>query len=132
LSDHLMIVLSNVKDGQEEEFNRWYTDEHIVDVVEKLPGFASAQRYELSPGQPDAEEYRYLVVYRIPEDRLDEARASQAYQRRERPKAVAEGRRPMLTVSDTMKPPHKTWFFSPITDEVRAAQEPAPLPPAAD
>jgi hypothetical protein len=67
-----MVVLSNVEPGQEDAFNEWYTGEHIIDVVEKLPGFVSAQRFELAPTQLEHTQYRYLAIYRIPEGRLEE------------------------------------------------------------
>jgi hypothetical protein len=35
-----MVVLSNVKPGQEEEFNRWY-GVHMLETINKLQGFAS-------------------------------------------------------------------------------------------
>ena len=125
--DHLMVVMSNVVPGREDEFNDWYTNEHIIDVVEKLPGFVSAQRYELSPVQIEQKIFRYMAIYHIPADQLEEAQHSVLYQRAERQRALAEGRRPMLTVSETFSEPHFNWFFSPMTGEVRAAVPPKPL-----
>jgi hypothetical protein len=127
MNAHLMVVLSNVEDGQEDEFNKWYTDEHIVDVVEKLPGFVTAQRYELASSQLEPTEYRYLTIYTIPAERLAEAQASILFSRKEREQAQREGRRAMLTVSTAMAAPHVSWFYSPVTDVVRAEHEPASL-----
>jgi hypothetical protein len=126
-TDHLMVVMSNAVPGREDEFNDWYTNEHVVDAVEKLPGFVAAQRYELSPTQFEPTQYRYLAIYRIPGDRLEEAQSSILFQRAERPVAISEGRRPLLTVSDAMDEPHLCWYFSPITDEMRSETPPAPL-----
>ena len=60
-----MVVLSNVKPGQEEEFNRWY-GVHMLETINKLQGFASGQRFEQAelPGAP-AMPYRYLAVYEV-------------------------------------------------------------------
>jgi hypothetical protein len=127
VADHLMVVLSNVEPGQEDAFNDWYTSEHIIDVVEKLPVFVSAQRFELAPTQLEETQYRYLAIYRIPEGQLEEAQASILYQRKEREEALASGRRPMLTVASAMAEPHFSWFFSPLTEEITAEKEPDPL-----
>ena len=73
MPQHLMLVLSNARTDQEDEFNRWY-DEHMRDTIDKLDGFAAAQRFELSqlPGAPDVP-YRYLAVYEVEDDRLERA-----------------------------------------------------------
>jgi hypothetical protein len=128
VADHVMVVMSNVEAGREDEFNDWYTNEHIGDVVQKLPGFVSAQRFELAPTQLEPTTYRYMTIYRIPEGRLEEAQASILYQRVERAQALAAGRRPLLTVSDTMSEPHFSWFFTALTDELTSDKEREPLP----
>ncbi len=48
MPQHVMLVLSNAKDGREAEFNDWY-DAHMRDTIDKLDGFAAAQRFELAP-----------------------------------------------------------------------------------
>ena len=83
-TDHLMVVMSNVVPGREDEFNEWYSGEHILDVVEKLPGFITAQRYELSDEQLEPTQFRYMAMYRIPAGRLKEAQESILFQRAER------------------------------------------------
>jgi len=69
----VLIVFSNPRPGQDAEYNRWYTDEHLDDVL-KVPGFVAAQRYSFAapPGAP-APEWNYLALYEIHRDRLDEA-----------------------------------------------------------
>ena len=65
-----MLVLSNsTTSEQEEDFNRWYTDQHIHDLV-KLPGVVAATRYRMMPGievVPDVDEpqQKYLAIYEI-------------------------------------------------------------------
>ena len=117
-----MVVLSNVKPGQEEEFNRWY-DVHMLETINKLVGFASGQRFELAQ-LPDAPQspYRYLAVYEVdgdgPED-LQRAYEQFRWQRRERAEALAAGRDPVVSVSDTLDSDHfLVGFFSAITDKV--------------
>ena len=117
-----MVVLSNVKPGQEEEFNRWY-GVHLLETINELQGFASGQRFELArlPGAPE-NPYRYLAVYEVdgdtPED-LERAYEQFCWQRRERAEALAAGRDPVVSVSDTLDPDHfLVGFFSALTDKV--------------
>jgi hypothetical protein len=121
-TDEFMFVFSNVHEGREDEFNHWYNDEHIIDVVEKLDGFITAQRYELTEKQLEPTQYRYVAMYRIPAGQMATAQASILMQRAERAEALAAGRRPLLTVSDTMAEPHFSWFFAPITGELKSSR----------
>lgn len=120
MAKHLMVVLSNAKEGQEDEFNRWYSDDHMLATINKLDGFASAQRYELAslPGAPDVP-FRYLAVYEVEDDRLPTAYEQFRWQRHERAEALADGREPVVTVSETLDPEHfLVGFFSAITERV--------------
>lgn len=58
----ILIALVNAVDGKDAEFNEWYSDTHIPEVV-ALPGFVSAQRYEFASDAPTP--YRYATVYEI-------------------------------------------------------------------
>lgn len=120
MAKHLMVVLSNSKPDQEEEFNHWYSDLHMLETINKLEGFASAQRFELAtlPGAPDVP-YRYLAVYEIEGDNLDTAYQQFRWQRRERVEAVADGRDPVVSVSESLDPEFfLVGFFSAITGRV--------------
>ena len=115
-----MVVLSNAKPGQDEPFNRWYSDVHMIETIDKLDGFLSAQRFRQADleGAPPCP-YRYLVIYEIPADELDTAYAQFTWQRAERVEATVAGRAPVVSVSDTLQPdPFLVGFFSPITDRV--------------
>jgi len=68
---HIFAVLTNPVEGQEAEFNDWYDNRHVHDVL-KLPGAVSAQRFKLSPEQSAATPYRYLVIYELDTDKLAE------------------------------------------------------------
>ncbi len=101
---HLMVVLSNARSDQEDEFNLWY-DEHLRDTIDKLDGFAAAQRFELAtlPGAPEVP-YRYLAIYDVEDDRLEQAYEQFLHGRRERAEAAEAGREPMIKVSETLDP----------------------------
>lgn len=53
-----LIVLSNPVGDRDEEFNRWYDDVHLGDVL-KVPGVVGAERYRFRSG----EGWKYLAVY---------------------------------------------------------------------
>jgi hypothetical protein len=49
--------------GREDEYNRWYDDVHLGEVLE-IPVITGAQRFELTEVQmSDEQDFRYLAVY---------------------------------------------------------------------
>lgn len=60
----LLIALLNAVEGQESAFNRWYTDEHLPEVV-RLPGIVSAQRYALPESLVGQLPHRYATIYEV-------------------------------------------------------------------
>lgn len=57
------IVYSNPTPGMEDEYNRWYDERHIPDVL-AVPGFVSATRMQLIPGH-GSDSHRYLAIYQL-------------------------------------------------------------------
>ncbi len=55
----LLIVQMDVEPEWEEEFNRWYNEEHLPDLL-KVPGFFGARRFVAEEGQP-----KYLAFYEV-------------------------------------------------------------------
>ncbi len=55
----LMLNMATVDPAHEDEFNRWYHDEHLPDVLKRFPQITRVRRYRASDGA----EPRYLVVY---------------------------------------------------------------------
>lgn len=49
----------DIADAAEEDFNRWYNEKHLPEVL-ACPGFISAERFECGSGQP-----RYLAIYEL-------------------------------------------------------------------
>ncbi|UMG91261.1 DUF4286 family protein [Nocardioides sp. TF02-7] len=121
---HVMIVLSNTRPESEDEFNDWYTNVHVLDVVNKLDGFRTAQRFRLADGQvEDGADYKYLAIYTIAEGKLAEAQAAIKFQRKERAEALEAGREPWIEArTDLFDGKHRSWFFTAITDEVSGQQ----------
>lgn len=71
MQKHLFVVYTNAKDGRDDEFNEWYDNRHIPDVL-KVPGVVSAKRYVLSGFQrPTPHPYKYMAIYEIETDDLE-------------------------------------------------------------
>jgi hypothetical protein len=62
------VVLSNPVPGREDEYNHWYTGQHLNDVI-AVPGFVSAQRYRLHDVKAEgAPQQRYMAIYNLRTD----------------------------------------------------------------
>lgn len=69
----IQIVFSNPAEGKDDEFNDWYDNVHIPDLL-AIPGMLSAQRYKLHDaeiyrmegGMPP--EHRYCLIYEMEGD----------------------------------------------------------------
>lgn len=64
---HIMVVQVNPVLGRDAEFNEWYDNYHIKEMLE-TPGFVSARRFkfcdvQLPSGDPAS--HKYLVIYEI-------------------------------------------------------------------
>lgn len=69
---HLMVVMTNPVAGREDDYNAWYDDRHLGDVL-RIPGIVSAERFELSASQrfDPPYPYGYLALYWIETDDLE-------------------------------------------------------------
>ena len=71
--NYLFVVLTNPVEGQDAEYNRWYNEEHVGDVL-AVPGFVGVQRFSLAaPFGAPALQWRYVALYEIDRDRVSEA-----------------------------------------------------------
>lgn len=69
----IQIVFSNPLEGRDQEFNEWYDNVHIPQLL-AIPGMLSAQRYTLrdaemyrAPGG-FAPQHRYAIIYEMAGD----------------------------------------------------------------
>jgi hypothetical protein len=72
LETYYLLVFSNPVAGMEDEYNRWYSQQHQKDVV-SIPGFITAQRFVASDIQlreGSKPPRKYLVMYKIMTDDL--------------------------------------------------------------
>jgi hypothetical protein len=63
----MLVVFTNAAEGRDEEFNRWYNDVHLGDVL-GVEGFVAAQRFELEEMGGGKPAHRYLALYEIETD----------------------------------------------------------------
>ena len=71
----ILVVLSNCNDASDEdEFNRWYEDVHIPDILD-AGAFHTAYRYESV--DPEATKAKYLALYET--DNIDPGKAREAH-----------------------------------------------------
>ncbi len=73
---HRLIVFSQPSPGREDEYNRWYDEVHLREVLE-IDGFVAAQRFRLGDaqiGEPGSEAPApYLAIYEIEAESLEAA-----------------------------------------------------------
>lgn len=80
MSRHEFLVLSVPCEGEDTEFNRWYSDEHLPDVL-SVPGVVSARRFRILDARSQVDSlprWSYVAIYTIEAEQpytvLDEIR----------------------------------------------------------
>lgn len=108
MARYLWLVFSNPTDGEDAEYNRWYSDEHMLDVL-RIDVVSAAQRFEFaaSSGGPDPSQ-RYLAIYEIEAVSPDEAMTAINTAR-------AAGK---MRGTTTLDPDILQWYFRPIGPRV--------------
>ncbi|MAG31182.1 MAG: hypothetical protein CL908_09885 [Deltaproteobacteria bacterium] len=73
MATHRLIVFTEPMPGREDEYNKWYDEVHLKEVLE-VDGFVAAQRFELSEtqaavgGEPAEPPSRFMAIYEIEAD----------------------------------------------------------------
>jgi hypothetical protein len=101
----IILALTNVVSGREAEFNQWYDEVHVKDLV-AVPGIGAAQRYRVvSASNMPAPPYEYLSIYRtdVPVDAVF---------------ANLAATRDTRAISDSLAPGGGLWGFEPIGPRV--------------
>ncbi|MFC3172838.1 hypothetical protein ACFOD9_01085 [Novosphingobium bradum] len=62
MTAYSLVVYSKPVAGREDEYNDWYTNVHLGDVL-KIPGITSARRYKAAAGQDQTNPY--LALYNV-------------------------------------------------------------------
>lgn len=111
MAKHMLVVLSNAVNGQDDTFNDWYTNTHLGDIL-KIPGYVGAQRLAASPVQLGSGDlpYKYLAIYEVEADDLAGAA-----------KAMTSGAAGSMYISPALDRDRTVaWYYTPITDVVTA------------
>jgi hypothetical protein len=105
----LQVVMTSPQPGREEDFNKWYSEEHLPDVL-GVDGIVAAQRFEFvaSNGSADPAQ-RYLALYEVEADDHEEAIAKLNA-------ALAEPGR--MRVSDSLDRDFRQWYFRPLGERM--------------
>ena len=67
MATHVLVVLSNPVEDAEEEFNAWYDEVHLTDML-SVPGMTTAQRFVIGPpvlSKKAPVPWRYLALYEV-------------------------------------------------------------------
>ena len=73
MAKHVLVVLTNAVEGRDDEFNKWYDEVHLRDVL-GVDGFRAAQRFRLSEPQIlEDRSYEYLAIYEIDAEDIGKA-----------------------------------------------------------
>lgn len=65
MEDCVFMVLTNPHPGRDDEYNDWYSNKHLDDVL-RVPGFKAARRYKLAKTEDWA--WQYLAIYEFDSD----------------------------------------------------------------
>ena len=60
----IMAVMMQVDPEHEEEFNRWYDEEHLLERME-IPGYISARRFKLEEGSGTEGMLNFLCIWEL-------------------------------------------------------------------
>jgi len=88
----LLIVMASIAPEREEAFNRWYNEDHLPKMLERMPGILSGRRYKIIEGE---ERYQFIAIYEFESYEALEAatKADQGQLRREYDEAFGKGGR---------------------------------------
>lgn len=67
MAKYKFLVLTNPVSGREAEYNDWYDNTHLSDVL-RVPGFVAAQRFKCEVPASDGHVYNYMAIYEIESD----------------------------------------------------------------
>lgn len=115
MTKHIFMIITEAPSPDEEaDFETWYVDRHMPDVL-AVPGFTAAQRFRLAPepDRPDAPA-RFLTIYEM---ETDDRGAVMAEVRRR------AGTSKMPLYAGERKSPATTMFAEAVTARLAAPQQ---------
>lgn len=105
MASQYFVVLTNPVEGKEDEYNDWYDNIHLPDVL-KVPGVRSAQRFRLGDVQrsPAPHPWLYLAIYEVEDDMVQTVVDEIA----------KRAGTPVMPLSDALDGDRLSWFFRPL------------------
>lgn len=73
MNKYCFVVFTTPVEGTDDEFNAWYNEQHLQDVLQ-VPGFVAAQRMRI-PDDATGLPGKYLALYQIETDDPNECLA---------------------------------------------------------
>lgn len=67
MTKHVLLVFTDPVDGKEDEYNTWYNDVHLGEVLQ-TDGFVAAQRFKVSEAMPGVTDHAYVAIYELDTD----------------------------------------------------------------
>jgi len=66
MQEYRLVVFTNPAEGLEDQFDEWYVNQHLPDVL-KVPGFKAGQRFELERTQlkEGPLPWRFMTIFEI-------------------------------------------------------------------
>ncbi|MDG2113251.1 MAG: hypothetical protein P8N02_11635 [Actinomycetota bacterium] len=64
MTKHVLFVFTDPVEGKEDEYNSWYNDIHLGEVLQ-TDGFVRAQRFKVSDMMPGVTEHEYVAIYEL-------------------------------------------------------------------
>jgi hypothetical protein len=111
MEKHLIVVFTEPIEGQEDDYNAFYDEKHVPEVV-AAKGVVAGQRFILAdPGHKGGPPHKYLTIYEIEGD-LAEAQAS-----------LVEGFPTRSPLPDSFSKENKDWWFTAISERVESKPE---------
>jgi hypothetical protein len=106
MARYTFVVLSESVEGREDEYNDWYTNRHLADVL-RVEGFVAAQRFRLTENDPPQEfSHKYLALYEVETDDLEKVK-----------RALAETPSDLMPISPALDREHAVArWFTPVTE----------------
>jgi len=102
-----LIAFNNPVEGREDEYNDWYSNTHLADVL-RVPGFLTAQRFRLASAQKAGSDQRwqYAAVYDCEADTAQQLLDALG----------ARSGTPDMPLSDALAEERRLCVLEPITD----------------
>jgi hypothetical protein len=114
-AQHVFIVLTDPTPGLEHEYNDWYDNTHLAEVV-ATKGFVAAQRFRFVGAgvvgtDDDPAPCSYLAIYEVEGD-LAEAQS-----------ALYDGHKWREPTPEALGTDQKVWWFTAVGEQVRSAAD---------